>query len=87
MNFPFTEVDFTGEDPSAPIIPSNGANPTGRPSKKSKNAAIDQSQVTNSKARVNFGNLKSVSKIYLKCRFYLGNVSFDLKSHLLSEMS
>ena len=62
MNFPFTEVDFTGEDPSAPIIPSNGANPTGRPSKKSKTAAIDQSQVTNSKARVNFRNLKSVPK-------------------------
>ena len=55
MNFPFTEVDFTGEDPSAPIIPSaNGANQTGRPSKKSKNTGLDQSQVTNSKARVNF---------------------------------
>ena len=49
MNFPFTEVDFGGDDPSAPIIqPSNGASQPRAPSKTKKNA-LDTSQVTNSK--------------------------------------
>ena len=54
MNFPFTEVDFTGEDPSAPIIPSaNGAtNEKARPTNKKNKSGMDTSQVTNSKARV-----------------------------------
>ena len=54
MNFPFTEVDFGGDDPSAPIIPQNGSQP--RASSKAKkvvqNKNQDTSQVTNSKVRL-----------------------------------
>ena len=63
MNFPFTEVDFGGDDPSAPIIqPSNGASQPRAPSKTKKNA-LDTSQVTNSK--VSFSkNKQFMTKLY-----------------------
>jgi len=55
MNFPFTEVDFGGDDPSAPIIPQNGSQPRASSKAKktvqNKNQALDTSQVTNSKVR------------------------------------
>ena len=50
MNFPFTEVDFAGEDPSVPIIPSANGN-QGRSTSKKK-GGLDTSQVTNSKVRI-----------------------------------
>ena len=51
MNFPFTDLDFAGDDPSAPIIPSNGAHSTNQPraGSKTKKNVLDTSQVTNSK--------------------------------------
>ena len=53
MNFPFTDLDFAGDDPSAPIIPSNGASAAQpRANSKTKKNVLDTSQVTNSK--VNF---------------------------------
>ena len=45
MNFPFTEVDYQGDDPTAPIIPTlgaSGASATGlNRSTKSKKSLID----------------------------------------------
>ena len=51
MNFPFTDLDFAGDDPSAPIIPSNGAQSAAQPraNSKTKKTVLDTSQVTNSK--------------------------------------
>ena len=52
MNFPFTDLDFAGDDPSAPIIPSNGASAAQpRANSKTKKNVLDTSQVTNSKVR------------------------------------
>ena len=51
MNFPFTEVDFAGEDASAPIIPSANGNQARSTNKKK--GGLDTSQVTNSKVRIN----------------------------------
>lgn len=64
MNFPFTEVDFAGEDPSAPIIPSvNGAN-VNRSTSKIKKVGLDTSQVTNSKVGVKIDDLVSNFVLY-----------------------
>ena len=68
MNFPFTEVDFGGDDPSAPIIqPSNGASQPRAPSKTKKNA-LDTSQVTNSKVSFpqinNFWQINLYKKVF-----------------------
>jgi len=71
MNFPFTEVDFGGDDPSAPIIqPSNGASQPRAPSKTKKNA-LDTSQVTNSK--VSFPKKQFMTKLNKKMYFFVKN--------------
>ena len=67
MNFPFTDLDFAGDDPSAPIIPSNGAHSTNQPraGSKTKKNVLDTSQVTNSKV--------SGSKLVRSITFFLNS--------------
>ena len=80
MNFPFTEVDFGGDDPSAPIIqPSNGASQPRAPSKTKKNA-LDTSQVTNSKVSF-FKNNQFLTKLYNFWVLFLSKIE-----HFLNKM-
>jgi hypothetical protein len=56
MNFPFTEVDYQGDDPTAPIIPTLGASGASagglNRSNKSKKSLIDnQTNLTSNKIR------------------------------------
>jgi hypothetical protein len=56
MNFPFTEVDYQGDDPTAPIIPTLGASGASagglNRSTKSKKSLIDnQTNLTSNKIR------------------------------------